>query len=227
MKKYFWGCALVAFTFTTSAAEIYRCDYAKANVVNGAATNMSASRPAKVELSGDAIKAYRSDGSFIFSPPLTQKKGTLRMADDGSKVYVAAIDGSSFAVSDRISKVTEQWDKCQADVKENEGVKPIANPKHRTLTPSERKAVEDAISDQLKDPYSAKFKHSQFISNGNGEYCGYVNSKNSYGGYVGDTPFLVMITGKGRDLSAAVISFGSEDSERIATLQVCQQIGYF
>ncbi|WP_313486487.1 hypothetical protein [Atlantibacter hermannii] len=227
MKVFFWGCVLWLITATANAADTYQCSYAKADLTNGVMGNMSIPVPAQVEVLGDSIKLHRPDETFVFSPPLTQNRGALKMIDDGSKVYVAATDGSNFAVSDRIGKVTEQWDKCQVMQKESERIKPIDNPKWRNLTTAEKTAVEKAITDKLKDPYSAKFKHSQFISNGNGEYCGYVNSKNSYGGYVGNTPFLIMIVGKGKDLNAAVISFGSDESEQLATQQICQQIGYF
>lgn len=43
--------------------------------------------------------------------------------------------------------------------------------------------IERAVKARLRDPDSAQFKH---LRNG----CGYVNSRNGFGGMVGDTPFI-------------------------------------
>jgi len=55
--------------------------------------------------------------------------------------------------------------------------------------------VQEAVRAQLKDPYSAMFGSNRVIArvrNGNQEFviCGYVNSKNSFGGYVGMQPYV-------------------------------------
>ena len=47
--------------------------------------------------------------------------------------------------------------------------------------------MESAVKDSLKDPESARFYDLKRFSNGNA--CGYVNAKNSYGGYDGKKPF--------------------------------------
>ncbi|MCI0324443.1 hypothetical protein [Cronobacter sakazakii] len=232
MKKYFYGLSFAfgMIAFSACATDIYQCGYARADVTNGVMEPMTASLPSRVEVSGDSFKAYRPDGSFIFSPPVTKKQGPAIVADDGASVYAIANDRSSFAVSDRIKKYTEQWADCHqmtAENKENDGIKGNLNPKYRPLSPNEKKAIEEAISNQLKDPYSAKFKHSQYVYNGNGEYCAYVNSKNSYGGYVGDMPFLVMLVGSGKKINAAVISFANDEAEISATYEICKKLGYF
>jgi DNA-directed RNA polymerase subunit RPC12/RpoP len=46
---------------------------------------------------------------------------------------------------------------------------------------------------QMKDPDSTKF--GTVVSRA-GVVCGYVNSKNSYGGYSGETPFIVKLPAK-------------------------------
>lgn len=46
---------------------------------------------------------------------------------------------------------------------------------------------ENAVREALKDPDSARFYGTKTFPNGNA--CGYVNAKNSYGGYAGKTPF--------------------------------------
>lgn len=221
---------MMAFSFNAVASEVYDCVYSKASLDNGKMGQMIGSDPAKVEYDGSSFKAYRPSGVALISPKLNAKQGSVTLANDGIKVFAVSDDHKTFAVSDRIGKTTEQWDKCSvagnAKSKDEGGIKPIKNPKHRALNSIERQAIETAITEQLKDPYSAKFKFPSYIYNGNGEYCGYVNSKNSYGGYVGNTPFLVMLVGKGKETSAAVISFGSGENEMLATLEVCRKIGY-
>lgn len=47
-----------------------------------------------------------------------------------------------------------------------------------------------AVLRQLKDPYSARFLSVQVLGmDGLSMVCGYVNAKNSYGGYVGARQF--------------------------------------
>lgn len=48
---------------------------------------------------------------------------------------------------------------------------------------------ENAAREALKDPESAHFYGTKTFPNGNA--CGYVNAKNSYGGCAGKTPFCV------------------------------------
>jgi len=69
----------------------------------------------------------------------------------------------------------------------------------RTLTPSEQTAMETAVKDVLKDPWSAQFRKTKKASAWSqcrygSMYEGEVNAKNSYGGYGGFKSFTV---GKG------------------------------
>jgi len=75
----------------------------------------------------------------------------------------------------------------------------------RSLSPQEKASVRDVVIKDFKDPDSAKFKwlpfsqrrwwlsdsqhagRSKFLS------CGLVNAKNSFGGYIGYTPYAVGI----------------------------------
>jgi hypothetical protein len=65
----------------------------------------------------------------------------------------------------------------------------------RELTPQEKKAVEAAVVENFKDPLSAQFKWLPFHTEPREGvwYCGLVNAKNSFGGYIGFTPFLVLM----------------------------------
>lgn len=218
---------IACYAGSAFAADTFSCTYSKAEIINGKLGPMVGASPANVEVTNGAMKAVRPNGSFIYSPPMVDDKSTYWSVSDASKFYVMSQDFKSFAVSDKISKVTEQWAMCELKVASK---KTVAEPKHiktRQLSKVEKNAIESSIRDRLKDPESARFKHSLFISNGNGEYCGLVNSKNSYGGYVGDSPYLVMLVGKGSSVNSAVISFGSEDREQVATIQICKEIGYF
>lgn len=64
------------------------------------------------------------------------------------------------------------------------------------LTMVERAAVSAIVGDQLKDAQSAEYKwpalSAPFMAAQAGSYCGWVNSKNSYGGYVGYRQFMVI-----------------------------------
>lgn len=53
-----------------------------------------------------------------------------------------------------------------------------------------RREVERTVRESLKDPDSARFKDVR-SAGGGAVGCGTVNARNSMGGYVGDTPFLV------------------------------------
>lgn len=54
--------------------------------------------------------------------------------------------------------------------------------------PATEKAVIIAVKTQLKDPDSAKFRGVKEYSPG--YWCGWVNAKNSYGGYSGYSVFM-------------------------------------
>ena len=71
---------------------------------------------ANVIFNGKSFTAYRPGGSYVVSPPLTEKKDGMIFIDDKTKVFAASQDKSNFAISDRIKKTTEQWDKCSVDV---------------------------------------------------------------------------------------------------------------
>jgi hypothetical protein len=68
---------------------------------------------------------------------------------------------------------------------------PAARPQgpRRELNDNEKAIISTAIRDTLKDPDSANFKLPSYA--GAAVYCGYVNAKNSYGGYDGFTLFIM------------------------------------
>lgn len=96
-----------------------------------------------------------------------------------------------------------------------------------TLSDLEKKAVQKGVVQQLKDPDSARFGDIAAVKSSAGTItvCGWVNAKNSYGGYTGDKPFLGAIIGSGAKLGFYVVGMGGTDTETKATIQVCQQNG--
>ena len=69
-----------------------------------------------------------------------------------------------------------------------------------------------AAKHMLKDPESARFsleiQHAEAV-------CGFVNSKNSYGGYVGESPYIYV--NATRDVF--ILQHGGSDDQRIALLK--------
>lgn len=68
------------------------------------------------------------------------------------------------------------------------------------LTDKEKALVRESVKAKLKDPDSARFKWLPIAGNqteADGAtmmmYCGVVNARNSFGGYVGDVPYLVAL----------------------------------
>lgn len=109
--------ALLLVSGGAAAADILTCNYAKADISKGANAPMIPLGSTKVEFSGDSFKAFRPGGSYVSTPPLTTKKDGMLLLDDKTKVFAAMADKTSFAVSDRISKTTEQWEQCVIDTR--------------------------------------------------------------------------------------------------------------
>jgi len=91
------------------------------------------------------------------------------------------------------------------------------------LTADQRADVEKGIRKNLKDPNSAMFGNMNAgISDKSPDtyiVCGWVNSKNSYGGYVGDKPFLAMYFPKLK--TAALIGMGGTSTDTYVVRQQC------
>lgn len=104
------------------AAEVLNCEYSKADISSGPNAPMNIGGKEKIEFDGKSFKAFRPDGSYVMTPPLTEKKDGMIFLDDKTKVFAASLDKSNFAVSDRIGKTTEQWAKCSVnqDIKDHQ-----------------------------------------------------------------------------------------------------------
>ena len=91
----------------------------------------------------------------------------------------------------------------------------------RQLTPAEKLAVARAVQDQLKDPESARFKWSSMMGR-NGQYCGEVNAKNSYGGYTGFRPFVATLT-NGKVSGVTIFGEDGQLSGTAVAVALCMQ----
>jgi len=58
-----------------------------------------------------------------------------------------------------------------------------------TKAPLTIAAAKSSVTESLRDPESARFRDVR-RNTANGAVCGYVNAKNAYGGYVGESPFI-------------------------------------
>lgn len=97
---------------TASTAKTYLCQYAIAAIRNGKTGALRVLGSAEVTLYIDSFKANRLNGTYLLSPKL-KTNGRLMMADDKSKVYAFDSSLMNFAISDRIARSTEQWDRCK------------------------------------------------------------------------------------------------------------------
>jgi hypothetical protein len=94
-----------------------------------------------------------------------------------------------------------------------------------TLTPAQKQAVHDGIRQRLKDPDSARFTglEARQLPSGSVSVCGFVNARNSFGGYAGNTPFFGVLGGD----YFAVGTMGGTNLETIHTMNVCRREGMF
>ncbi|PCJ68550.1 MAG: hypothetical protein COA62_15515 [Rhodobiaceae bacterium] len=104
----------------------------------------------------------------------------------------------------------------------------------RELTTDEKQVIADTVRGRLRDPASASFKWGNLTGVGNkvdntasAVYCGYVNSRNAYGGFVGDKPFssFVMLV-DGKVVSAVVLGIGGTRLTTTAEYNFCSENGY-
>lgn len=89
------------------------------------------------------------------------------------------------------------------------------------VTDTMRASIESAIRARLKDPESARFGVI-FASQGKTGAifaCGVVNARNSFGGYTGDTPYVVGMSSGGDVLDASI---ASGENSVIVHLSLCR-----
>jgi hypothetical protein len=107
----------------------------------------------------------------------------------------------------------------------------LAATERRELTPVEKVSLTSALALTLKDPGSAQFKWVPVIMlerEGIFDYCGLVNGRNSYGGYVGFQKFYAQISknDRGQFTKGLIRTVASDDVGTIATDGLCEKHGY-
>ena len=96
-----------------------------------------------------------------------------------------------------------------------------------TLTLQQQQAVRVGVANGMKDPESARFGDRMVAAkqpNGLITVCGYVNGKNSFGGYVGMSPFVGMLA----DLPSGpfkLMDIGSSARDREFVIKLCREHG--
>ncbi len=107
---------------------------------------------------------------------------------------------------------------------------PPPDTKPYALNELETQAVQEGVRRSLKDPTSALFSGVPRASEkepGIVYVCGVVNAKNSFGGYVGDRPYLgLLATMEGGAIATFnVVSLGSDANSTATVLDLCRHYG--
>jgi len=95
------------------------------------------------------------------------------------------------------------------------------------LSAQQQQQVRVGTARRLKDPEAARFGklNATRASDGSITVCGYVNGKNSYGGYTGYSPFMGMFLAPPNGNTYELVKIGSRDTEQQAIVSVCGQAG--
>jgi hypothetical protein len=106
-------------------------------------------------------------------------------------------------------------------VSQGSGMKPVTE---FPIDPETRQKVAVGLAAAMKDPESMRLGaiRAGHTQDGKILVCGWVNAKNSFGGYTGDQPFDGYITYGGGFRPALL---GGSDVEARAALQVCSEAG--
>lgn len=92
------------------------------------------------------------------------------------------------------------------------------------LTAADVALVQEGVRESLKDPDSARFGSmaAARLPGGGLFVCGFVNAKNSFGGYTGDQLFNGLLS---QGVAFLPVKIASGDIENQAVRQVCAESG--
>lgn len=95
------------------------------------------------------------------------------------------------------------------------------------LSAQDKSAIEAAVRESLKDPLSAQFGASYAVETPDKTIyvCGYVNAKNSFGGYTGKKLYYGILAVIGAKSVFGVIGIGGTDIETAAVTEQCRSHG--
>ncbi len=107
----------------------------------------------------------------------------------------------------------------------------VSSASKRELTPIEKASLTGALSQTLKDPGAAQFKWMPIVlleRDGITDYCGLVNSKNSYGGYEGFQKFYAHLNknDKGEFTRGLIRTIASDEVSIAVAHDLCVKYGY-
>jgi hypothetical protein len=96
-----------------------------------------------------------------------------------------------------------------------------------TLNGAEVAAVQEGVKRDLKDPFSAVFSGMKGARDPSGliNVCGVVNSKNSYGGYVGETLFWGILFSDNGRYFFQMMTLGQSDVDAEVAGKMCIATG--
>ena len=147
----------------------------------------------------------------------------------GIVLVMLALAGCGGADEPRES--TEYWDPgFQPTKRWDPGFQPNSTVSRLiTLTDEQTEYVHQGVRNALKDPDSAIFgriiagaldnSHTSLV------VCGWVNAKNSFGGYAGRTPFVGTVEGVFTETAFTLSDIGDTDTEALAVLILCNHYG--
>jgi hypothetical protein len=95
------------------------------------------------------------------------------------------------------------------------------------LTSPQERQVKALIAKELRDPESARFgSHNAAWQKEHLVVCGWVNSKNGFGGYAGDTKYVARFTeGKDKSLSLDLLRLGDNLDGSLLLSVLCSNAG--
>ncbi|MEL7683285.1 hypothetical protein AAG594_03020 [Citromicrobium bathyomarinum] len=96
---------------------------------------------------------------------------------------------------------------------------------HAPFTEEERAIIRKAVSRELRDPSSAQFRWNERKKNA--VYCGFVNGRNAYGGYVGFTLFyLIYSESRLEAYQVKLVDPQGTALDNYVPLTLCEKAGY-
>lgn len=95
------------------------------------------------------------------------------------------------------------------------------------LSGQDVKTVQAGVRAGMKDPDSARFGAMAAAKDNTGKVtvCGYVNGRNSFGGYTGDKPFIGIFVNEGGSKAFSLADIGSTEGNMMAISIVCKGRG--
>ena len=102
----------------------------------------------------------------------------------------------------------------------------------RDLRSSERSTIADAVRGALKDPASARFRIGRVAymedkaERNTRMHCGWVNAKNSFGGYSGEQMFMVLLNVQDERVMGAALAGLDKTNDGSSVEELCAIMGY-